>query len=468
MVYWGNAQTIRCALHDEHDGLYKLWYTTATVVSRPGTPAGAFEIDYGGPSHTCLATSTDGLSWDKPELGIVDYEGSRANNILEPPLAGSAASVKGWFIDPREADPARRYTTLARSAEADPEVVRQRQADPDVYYEMDPEHAETLREKGNWSCLRWDLFHSGDGLRWTPFVGNPVRLDPPQARTWAGPTRLMGWDPIRQVYAVYMESCQHARAPLMKRLIGRAESPDMIRWSRPETVLLPDGDDPDDTQFYHAAIGADDGLYVGVVGCYYARRGVITPQLVISRDGVRYERPCREPLIPTGPAGAFDGREIYAETPLQIGDQTVVYYTGRVGGHGSGPPYERAWNADETYAGIGAAVRPRDGLACLEAGDETGEIVTRAFTFDGDHLRLNVGHFGRDIDAMEVRVELLGPAHHHIDGRRMADADPIATPGLAHAVRWRGDADLSRLRGEPLKLRIQLRNASLRSFEFAT
>ena len=179
----GNAQTIRCALHDEHDGLYKLWYTTATVVSRPGTPAGAFEIDYGGPSHTCLATSTDGLSWDKPELGIVDYEGSRANNILEPPLAGSAASVKGWFIDPREADPARRYTTLARSAEADPEVVRQRQADPDVYYEMDPEHAETLREKGNWSCLRWDLFHSGDGLRWTPFVGNPVRLDPPQART---------------------------------------------------------------------------------------------------------------------------------------------------------------------------------------------------------------------------------------------------------------------------------------------
>ena len=30
----------------------------------------------------CYATSRDGISWDKPELGLVDYEGSTANNIV--------------------------------------------------------------------------------------------------------------------------------------------------------------------------------------------------------------------------------------------------------------------------------------------------------------------------------------------------------------------------------------------------
>ena len=30
----------------------------------------------------CYATSKDGVTWAKPELGLVEYEGSTANNIL--------------------------------------------------------------------------------------------------------------------------------------------------------------------------------------------------------------------------------------------------------------------------------------------------------------------------------------------------------------------------------------------------
>ncbi len=41
----------------------------------------------------CLATSNDGLSWTKPELGLFNLNGSTANNIL---LEDSGVSV---FID---------------------------------------------------------------------------------------------------------------------------------------------------------------------------------------------------------------------------------------------------------------------------------------------------------------------------------------------------------------------------------
>ena len=56
---------------------------------RPGefdaSEAQVFEMypeDLGRPAYTCLATSRDGISWEKPELGLVEFHGSTANNIL--------------------------------------------------------------------------------------------------------------------------------------------------------------------------------------------------------------------------------------------------------------------------------------------------------------------------------------------------------------------------------------------------
>jgi len=65
--------------------------------------------------HFCLATSQDGLSWVRPQLGIKSFNGSKENNQI------STGSFDGAvFIDPHAA-PDKRYRLLASSGMDTPE-----------------------------------------------------------------------------------------------------------------------------------------------------------------------------------------------------------------------------------------------------------------------------------------------------------------------------------------------------------
>ena len=58
----------------------------------------AFKAAYGG-AVTCYAESGDGANWEKPELGICEVMGTRANNvILDDPLLAVSFSP---FLDTR-------------------------------------------------------------------------------------------------------------------------------------------------------------------------------------------------------------------------------------------------------------------------------------------------------------------------------------------------------------------------------
>ena len=81
----------------------------------------------------------------------------------------------------------------------------------------------------------------------------------------------------------------------------------------------------------------------------------------------------------------------------------------------------------------------------------------------GSRLQLNIGA-EESARPRELSVELLGPAHHHMPGFTAEHADPIREPGLRQVASWNGVSDLSRFRGEPVKLHIHMRNARLRQF----
>ena len=62
--------------------------------------------DEGRRSYTCLAVSKDGLKWEKPIVGLYEYQGSKKNNIAKP---GSQKrgdiSLFHTLSDPRDPDP---------------------------------------------------------------------------------------------------------------------------------------------------------------------------------------------------------------------------------------------------------------------------------------------------------------------------------------------------------------------------
>ena len=456
----GNFMTLQRVVFDENDQVFKMWYQSATHTVRldKGKPvAGPGGADYSG-NVTCLATSVDGVDWERPSLGLVEYGGSKDNNILP-----DSAVVGYLFQDLHEADPAKRYKGLNRTGSTAT------------------------------SGMTFDLFYSPDGVSWTPYQGNPVIDTGTELGRW-GPTTFMGWDPIRETYAVHMENSAHRRAPLGKRLIGRAESPDMVHWSEPETILVPDEDDFPDTEFYTMPVIAYEGIYLGMLWIFRTTNVTHHPEFVSSRDGFHYKRSYREPFITRGAARVdFDSSSVYLNSLIPHGDRILAYYSGT----NSRSPEVGLELGDKSMTGIGLAVSRLDGLVSLDSGKgwvvtdtpeeelarlptadylrriskgpaSFGQMVTRPFSFSGSRLHLNasMAPIAAGPGVGEVRVEVLRANHKKLDGFKFDDADAITTSGVAQTASWNGSPDVSALAGKSIKLRFYFKNAKLYSFQF--
>ena len=423
----GNDVRPSRVIWDQEDHVFKMWYSARTYQAHRG-PSGVVVEGEGNPV-ICLATSEGGLHWQRPMLGLVTYEGSTQNNILP-----GESFMPYFFQDLHEADRSKRFKGLVRTGSTET------------------------------PGMQFDLYYSADAFTWVPYENNPVIDTSPRVGRW-GPTDFMGWDPIRQVYAVHLENCLHRRCPLGKRLIGRAESPDMIRWSDPETILVPDEQDTPDTEFYAMPAITYAGLYVGLPWIFRTTNTTHHPEVAFSRDGIHYERNYRQPFISRGGRGDFDAASIYALATVVHGDRILTYYAGT----NWRSPETLMELGDKATAGVGLALTPLDGFVSLDgARTEFSEMVTRAFGFAGTRLYLNLRGALQQWGAgpCEVRVEILSANHEPLPGFGFEDADPIAESGQAHVVSWRGRSDLSDLEGTAVKLRFRFKNAKLYSFQF--
>ena len=436
----GTEVNVNQVLFDEQEQIFKMWYRGRTMRARQG--AGEIIVEGEHDGVQCLPTSKDGIEWERPVLGLVEYEGSTENNIL--PTKNGQPSAPG-FQDPHDQDPSRRYKATV--------------------------------SKGSTSTagMTIDLFYSPDGFDWTPYHGNPVIDTSPRIGRW-GPTSWMGWDPIRGVYAVHMENCLHRRCPQGKRIIGRAESPNMIDWTDAETIIMPDEDDPPDTEFYNMPAFTYEGLYVGLLWIFRTTNTTHHPEIVFSRDGIRYDRAYREPFIPRGAQGEFDSTSLYAQQSIVRNDHILTYYTGT----NWRSPEMLLEIGDKATRAIGLAVTPSDGFVSLDGAkggpsnwtardvEPFSQMVTRAFTFTGSRLQLNLASALQQWGAepCEVRVQVLSPNHEPLAGFGLEDADPITSSGQSQVVTWNGSSDVSGVAGKAIKLRFAFKNAKLFSFQF--
>jgi len=268
-------------LYDEQDRLYKCWYSPFirdSLVSR--TPREQRQdVRYHDDQRemgVCYAVSRDGLKWEKPELGLVEFEGSKANNLVARKTHGA-----GVFQDPHEANQDRRYKMFYRKA----------------------------------------VRFSPDGLRWSDTV--PCReIDAP------GDTHNNAfWAPELNKY-VGMTRLRDGQ-----RTVGRTESTDFVKWTKATEVLR--GDPL--RQTYAMPVFRYADIYLGLV--MILRGGGedrVHCELAWSPDTARWERiEPGKPLIPTSQTqGEYDWGCVYAAAvPIVRQGEIRLYYGASNGPH---------------------------------------------------------------------------------------------------------------------------------------
>jgi hypothetical protein len=395
----------------EDGGIYKMWYDA---------------IANDGSRWLCYATSTDGLQWQKPSLGIVEFEGSKDNNIVFP-LEKRTHEPGCVFVD------------------ANPKCA------PDARYKM------VCTYDGPGGCETY-VFQSADGLRWRPIS------DTPSFRN-SDTGNIAFWDDRIGRYVAYIRTW----TPM--RMVGRCEFDDLANFGKEQVVFGYDEQGPPDVDFYtNAAVKypfAQD-VYLIFPSAYfhypeppvgkYSNDGPLDIRLAVSRDGIHFSRPERKPYIGLGVKGSFDDSALYMTTGLiRRGAELWQYYLGYDFTHGA---YDIA--SDKFKGVISRVVQRLDGFVSADAAYGGGELTTVPVVFAGKCLELNV-------DASVAgwaRVEILGGDGKPVPGFALAEADAIKGSFIAKTVTWQGRDDVSVLAGKPVQLRFVMRDAKLYAFQF--
>ena len=414
--------------HNE-DGSFQMWYQGMGELGVPSIneppnfyklPDGTYRgFDLSNLRYTiCYATSEDGIFWDRPNLKLVDYKGSKDNNI-----ALDQASYANIIKDNRDSNPNRLYKAL--------------------FYDGGI-GASTMGQGVS-------VAFSPDGIKWTKYEGNPVIKRASDAHM------LLGWDDLHNKYVAYARPSVHEGNKT--RRVGRSTSDDFINWTLPETVLAPDELDPPGFEFYGMPVFKYEDIYLGQLNAYYAPPeepqirfyGNVEIQLASSRDGIKWERSGnRKAFIPNGPPGSIDAGQIHtARAPVIVENELWFYYSTTPSEHGivgrSGP--------------LCLAKLRMDGFVSADADDEMGTLITKPFVCEGNELIINAS-----AEKGLVGVAILDESGIQYSGYSKRDCVLFDSDSISHKVTWQKRPTLDELKGKTIRLKFYLKNANLYSF----
>ncbi len=398
------------------------------------------------PEVICYAESTDGINFEKPSLGLVEFAGSTENNII---LDGPKTRCFSPFRD------------------GNPE------ADPDAKYKA-----------VGFEKMRGGLYayKSADGIHWSMMADQPVITDGA-----FDSVNLAFWDSARCEYREYHRDTRPGkdnRGNANGRDIKTSATKDFRKWPTPAWL--------------NYSPGRVSELYTnGVLPYYraphiflgfptrYVDRGWTESTLALPQLEYRRLRASRTERIGTAVTnGMFmTSRD---ELNFDVWPESFVRPGLRLsGGWFYGDNYQ-AWGLVETRSHIEGAerelsiylqdaageaesgVRLRrstirvDGFVSIQAMLSGGELLTKPLTFDGSELVLNLSTGA----AGGVKVEVQDAGGAVVPGYALDDCHEVWGDDLARVVKWEGGSDLSRLAGQPVRLRIRLADADLYSIQF--
>ena len=404
--------------HDEHvhyygttmriDDAFHMWY-----IGRMGRneERANYEGDQG---RLCYATSTDGVNWEKPDLGLVDFNGSRHNNLVDVPQDADIAAGPILY-DPEDPDPDRRFKINYESAAL-----------------------------GNRMCVAY----SPDGHRWTPSPNNPVGPSFEQAGL------------IRYNGCFYVSGHGHGHPGPARQLLTHA-SYDFEHWTEASILSMDraptlSGPELEDRRacweeiHLGAALHSRGNVILGIYGMWhghpYSDRRHVTMDLglLVSHDAMHFHEPIRDfRFIP-----AYEEREStigYGPALMQgqgmeaVGDRTFYWYS--------------LWR-DDGQVRLAVWERDRFGYLKPDGPDPSATLVTCPLHIEGEgeKIFLNVSGLG---DYAAVRVELLDLEFRPVPGYSGEDSAVMRESGLRVPVRWDSGHALP-VGGRPLRLRVEV------------
>jgi len=392
--------------------------------------AANYRLYYSTNGNTCYAVSSDGeTGWTKPNLGVFNYGGNTANNIVADTASSPTESNIGLGIvrNPNESNPAKLYRAFGKWK----------------FDTSDP------GARPAW----YKMYASADGKTFSTVLD-----------------AVNGWDVGTMAYdtgnARFVASAKYYDN--LRRVHRMTTSTNGDTWSVPvrnESVAdAVDAAGHIEADSYGLGWYPYEGVYIGFNWVFHidsgydaapgGQVGLVTPQLVLSRDlAEAWYRPTRAALIPRGAGGTWnDGVYYTASNAVTKGDKVLLYFSAADAAHGQGG-----------ISKIGLATWRLDGFASLNSTATEGTVLTKKMTFSGTSLRLNVDSAGA---GNYVKVELLDSAGAAISGFAKADSATINTDNTNVTVTWNGNSSLAALAGQTIQLRFHCKNARLYAFQF--
>ncbi|HUW18421.1 MAG TPA: LamG-like jellyroll fold domain-containing protein [Sedimentisphaerales bacterium] len=419
-----NARTSGDTPIFDHDG--KVW-----MVRTPGYGSHVGNIR--------LLISEDGINFTEPDLGITEYEGSKRNNVIltHVPCWGRFFKDTNPNVHPEE-----RFKFTGWIAQRG------------IYLYLSPDGIHWRR---NETCMLPLVSGGGCETFWDDQRGVYVNLLKRDGSYNTGDFPAYGRG------ATLFETREVTKAWPMRDV----PNPYFEGWAYPAvtgegiTVMGPDLFDPDRGQVFRTRARK----YEWAPDTYVAflARNAHT-ELAVSRDSINwhiFDAEGDSPYLPK--TLQMDGEKVglgwVTDGLIRRGD-TIWQYSN---------PEGRPRGKTVRF------IQRLDGFVSLDAGEQTGTIITRPLIFEGSKLTLNVAAKGMvkvallNLPGMEIsgyNVGLTDAPKKPVRGFGIDDCDPIRTNSVRQVVAWKGDSDVGNLAGQMVRLRFEMQNAKLFAFQF--
>ena len=410
--------------------LYRMYYRgTHTIYTEGKVTSPHREL-------VCYAESQDGIRWSRPELGLIEFDGSTKNNII-------------W-----DGVGSHNFTPF-------------KDANPDC-----PSEAKYKAVGSGGGKHGLFAFQSADGVHWKPIADEPVIT-----KGAFDSQNLAFWDTTRGQYRAYVRDFREGRD------VRTCTSEDFVRWTDPVFLeyspgrvsqLYTNGVTP----YYrapHVFLGfptryVDHGWaestkqlpqleYRLLVASSNRRQGTAFTDgmLMSSRDGLRFHV-WPESFIRPGiqrPGSWFYGDNyqnwglVETKSPLDGAPNELSIYVSEAGRQPEGNRLRRH-------------TLRIDGFVSVQAPLRGGELVTRPLVFEGDRLEINFSTSA----AGSIQVEIQDEQGQAIPGYALSDCAEIFGDRLDQVVSWADKPELGPLAGKPVRLKFVLKDADLYSIRF--